>query len=112
MTQRGRLNVSSGVIIFIATLWEFIVHANVPWRFGPLKWLIATPVFHHWHHANDGKEYINRNYASMLLLSIISLALSIYQKINAVNASALRHRCKTGWLNNYFFRFKVNSAYR
>jgi sterol desaturase/sphingolipid hydroxylase (fatty acid hydroxylase superfamily) len=32
------------------------VHANVNWSFGPLKYIIATPVFHRWHHgpANDG----------------------------------------------------------
>jgi sterol desaturase/sphingolipid hydroxylase (fatty acid hydroxylase superfamily) len=32
------------------------VHANVNWTFGPLKYVIATPVFHRWHHgpADDG----------------------------------------------------------
>jgi sterol desaturase/sphingolipid hydroxylase (fatty acid hydroxylase superfamily) len=32
------------------------VHANVNWKFGPLKYIIATPVFHRWHHgpADDG----------------------------------------------------------
>lgn len=54
------------IMIFVATLWGFFVHANVPWRFGPLEWLVATPGFHHWHHTNDGREYINKNYASML----------------------------------------------
>lgn len=33
-----------------------VVHANVKWTFGPLKYVIASPVFHRWHHgpANDG----------------------------------------------------------
>jgi sterol desaturase/sphingolipid hydroxylase (fatty acid hydroxylase superfamily) len=26
------------------------VHANLNWALGPLKYLIATPVFHRWHH--------------------------------------------------------------
>jgi sterol desaturase/sphingolipid hydroxylase (fatty acid hydroxylase superfamily) len=26
------------------------VHANLDWTFGPFKYLIATPVFHRWHH--------------------------------------------------------------
>jgi sterol desaturase/sphingolipid hydroxylase (fatty acid hydroxylase superfamily) len=53
-------------IVFIGTLWGFFIHANVRWRFGPLEWLIATPGFHHWHHTNDGPEYINKNFAAML----------------------------------------------
>ena len=34
------------------------------WRFGPLEWLVATPVFHHWHHTYE--EPLNRNFAPML----------------------------------------------
>ncbi len=45
------------------TVWPFLIHANIRWRFGPLEWLIATPRFHHWHHAMDPA---NQNYASML----------------------------------------------
>ena len=32
---------------------------------GPLTWLIATPEFHHWHHANHHEAY-NKNYAGQL----------------------------------------------
>jgi sterol desaturase/sphingolipid hydroxylase (fatty acid hydroxylase superfamily) len=46
-------------------IWSYIIHANVRWRFGILEQLIATPAFHHWHHTNDGTEYINKNYAAI-----------------------------------------------
>ena len=54
------------VVTLVGTFWGFFIHANVNWRFGPLEWLVSTPAFHHWHHANDGPEYINKNYAPML----------------------------------------------
>ena len=38
------------------------MHANVRLTFGPLRWLIATPQFHHWHHAREPEAY-NSNYA-------------------------------------------------
>jgi len=47
------------------TFWSFFIHANVRWRFGWLEKLIATPAFHHWHHTNDGSEYIDKNYAAI-----------------------------------------------
>ncbi|HWA62094.1 MAG TPA: sterol desaturase family protein [Caulobacteraceae bacterium] len=29
------------------------VHANLNWTHGPLKYVVASPVFHRWHHSSD-----------------------------------------------------------
>ena len=50
----------------VGTVWSFWVHANMNWRFGFVERVLATPAFHHWHHTNDGAEYINKNYAAIL----------------------------------------------
>jgi sterol desaturase/sphingolipid hydroxylase (fatty acid hydroxylase superfamily) len=31
-------------------LYSSMVHANLNWTFGPLKYVFASPVFHRWHH--------------------------------------------------------------
>nr|WP_233170708.1 sterol desaturase family protein [Herbaspirillum sp. ASV7] len=49
-------------VILIGTVWGFFIHSNVRFRFRPLEWVLATPVFHHWHHSRV--DHINRNYAS------------------------------------------------
>jgi sterol desaturase/sphingolipid hydroxylase (fatty acid hydroxylase superfamily) len=36
-------------------VWAFFVHANVPWRMGWLRFVVATPAFHRWHHAADAE---------------------------------------------------------
>jgi sterol desaturase/sphingolipid hydroxylase (fatty acid hydroxylase superfamily) len=56
------------LVTVAATMWGFFIHANLKWRFGFLEWIISTPAFHHWHHTNDGPEYVNKNYAAMLPL--------------------------------------------
>jgi sterol desaturase/sphingolipid hydroxylase (fatty acid hydroxylase superfamily) len=38
-------------------------HANVSARLGPLRYVIVTPNFHHWHHSADD-EAIDKNYAA------------------------------------------------
>lgn len=38
-------------------------HANVSARLGPLRYLIVTPNFHHWHHSQD-QEALDKNYAA------------------------------------------------
>ena len=39
-----------------------LVHANVNIRLGALEWIVSTPHFHHWHHA-DQPEAHNKNFA-------------------------------------------------
>lgn len=41
------------------------IHANLRWRLPGLRWLIATPAFHHWHHTSD-EEGLDRNFAGFL----------------------------------------------
>ena len=38
-------------------------HCNVSVRLGPLRYLIVTPNFHHWHHSQD-QEALDRNYSA------------------------------------------------
>ena len=42
-------------------------HANVKMTFGPLKWLIVSPQFHHWHHAGERSAY-DKNFAGQLAI--------------------------------------------
>jgi sterol desaturase/sphingolipid hydroxylase (fatty acid hydroxylase superfamily) len=48
-----------------ASFHAVFVHANVRFTFGPLRYVLATPQFHHWHHS--ATEY-NHNYAVHLPL--------------------------------------------
>jgi sterol desaturase/sphingolipid hydroxylase (fatty acid hydroxylase superfamily) len=59
----------AAIAIFAATyLWQsHLIHSNVRIRFGPLRWLIASPEFHHWHHANQREAY-DKNFAGQLPL--------------------------------------------
>lgn len=47
------------------TFYAIFVHANVRWDFGPLRYVIATPTFHRWHHTRED-EAIDTNFAGLL----------------------------------------------
>lgn len=48
-------------------LYTILVHADVEWTFGPLRYLFVSPAFHRWHHSKV-PEAIDRNFASLLPL--------------------------------------------
>ena len=47
------------------------IHANVSHRWPALRWVVATPQFHHWHHTSD-EEGLDKNFAAFLpLLDVV-----------------------------------------
>lgn len=51
-------------LLFIS-IHAIFIHANVRFRFPGVRWLVATPEFHHWHHSSE-KPAIDKNYAAFL----------------------------------------------
>ena len=50
------------VYVFLVAAQATFIHANVRWEFRPLRRLVATPAFHHWHHSAE-REAIDKNFA-------------------------------------------------
>jgi sterol desaturase/sphingolipid hydroxylase (fatty acid hydroxylase superfamily) len=44
-------------------LYSCMVHANLNWTFGPLRYVFASPVFHRWHHTS-AEEGGSKNFAA------------------------------------------------
>ena len=52
-----------------------LVHANLDWTFGPFRFVLASPVFHRWHHT-DYRRGGNRNFAPTF--PVIDLAFGTF----------------------------------
>jgi sterol desaturase/sphingolipid hydroxylase (fatty acid hydroxylase superfamily) len=57
------------------TLYALLLHANVSWTFGPLRYAIASPAFHRWHHTSE-EEGLDKNFAG--LFPFIDLAFGTF----------------------------------
>lgn len=49
------------------TLYAIFLHARLDWDFGPFRYVIATPVFHRWHHSRL-REAWDKNFAGLFPL--------------------------------------------
>ena len=46
--------------------WQsLLIHSNANVRFGPLRFFLVSPQFHHWHHANEA-EARDKNFSAQL----------------------------------------------
>jgi sterol desaturase/sphingolipid hydroxylase (fatty acid hydroxylase superfamily) len=52
------------VVTPVTTLFSLLLHANVNWSFGPLRYVITSPVFHRWHHTSED-EGLDTNFAGL-----------------------------------------------
>ena len=48
----------------IASFYALVVHADLDWDFGPFRHVIASPVFHRWHHSKDEAAW-DKNFAAL-----------------------------------------------
>jgi sterol desaturase/sphingolipid hydroxylase (fatty acid hydroxylase superfamily) len=58
--------ISPNIMLWVGPFTTFhsaFVHANLNWTLGPFKYVLATPVFHRWHHTSL-EEGGNTNFAS------------------------------------------------
>ena len=62
--------VAIGIHVAIYQAQALLSHSNLRVNFGPLKYLFASPDYHHWHHANQPEAY-DSNFAAQL--SVIDL---------------------------------------
>ena len=46
------------------TFYALLLHANVAWSYGPLRYVVASPVFHRWHHTTE-EEGLDKNFAGL-----------------------------------------------
>jgi sterol desaturase/sphingolipid hydroxylase (fatty acid hydroxylase superfamily) len=57
--------ISPNIMLWVGPFTTFhsaFVHANLNWTLGPFKYVLATPVFHRWHHTSL-EEGGNTNFA-------------------------------------------------
>jgi sterol desaturase/sphingolipid hydroxylase (fatty acid hydroxylase superfamily) len=62
--------VSEDALILAAPIFFFtgaVSHANLGWTYGPLRYVLASPVFHRWHHV-AAPEARDRNFAPIFSL--------------------------------------------
>jgi sterol desaturase/sphingolipid hydroxylase (fatty acid hydroxylase superfamily) len=66
---------AAALVGFIMPLLTFLPHANLNWTFGPLRYVVVSPVFHRWHHTHVNEGGL-KNFAVMF--SCIDLMFGTY----------------------------------
>lgn len=104
----GFSRVTFGAYLGLAVFQAVLIHANVKLDFGPLRWIITTPRFHHWHHSNDHEAW-NKNYAGEL--PILDMIFGTYHlpKNRMPTSYGLHEQAPNGYLAQLISPFRQTS---
>lgn len=86
--------------------WHSLLkHSNVRITWGPLRWILATPVFHHWHHANQPEAY-DKNFAGQLPLLDVLFGTAIMKEREAPEVYGVNEPIPAGYIDQFFHPFR------
>ncbi|ARB47034.1 sterol desaturase family protein [Alloalcanivorax xenomutans] len=95
-------------LVFIS-FHAIFIHANVRFRFPLLRWVIATPEFHHWHHSSED-EAVDKNYAAFLpLYDKLFGTLHMPDKLAARYGTRASTQVPEGVVQQFTFPFRRSS---
>lgn len=97
-------------VYFVFYQWHtLLIHANVRLSFGPLRWLIASPEFHHWHHSNQPEAY-QKNFAAQLSLWDLVFGTAHMPKGETPSAYGVNEPVPADYVSQFFYPFRRNGT--
>jgi sterol desaturase/sphingolipid hydroxylase (fatty acid hydroxylase superfamily) len=101
----------AAIALFVAVSgWQaWLVHANVRVPYGPLRWLLVSPEFHHWHHSAERDAY-DRNYASLVASWDVLFGTVYLPSGREPLRYGIEERVPDGWIGRFFHPFRRRPA--
>jgi sterol desaturase/sphingolipid hydroxylase (fatty acid hydroxylase superfamily) len=91
--------------LVFASFHAVFIHSNLSWRWPVLRWMIATPEFHHWHHTSD-EEGIDRNFAAFLPLWDVLFRTAHLPRHWPKNYGTVKFQPPETWLGQLAYPFR------
>lgn len=90
-------------LVFIS-FHAIFIHANVKFRVPVLRWLLATPEFHHWHHSSE-QAAIDKNYAGFLPVYDVMFRTSYLPDLDAKTYGTVSDPVPEGMWGQFLYPF-------
>lgn len=92
-------------LVFVS-FHAIFIHANVRFRFPVLRWVLATPEFHHWHHSSED-EAVDKNYAAFLpIYDKLFGTLIMPKRLAATYGTRASTQVPEGMVGQFLYPFK------
>jgi sterol desaturase/sphingolipid hydroxylase (fatty acid hydroxylase superfamily) len=100
-----------GVFAVVIGWQSWLAHANVRLPYGPLRYVLVSPEFHHWHHSTERAAH-DRNFAGLLAFwDVLFGTVHLPRGCQPVHYG-VDERIPAGYLKQLFHPFRRNTSLR
>jgi len=93
-----------GANVMVRHFYGYLIHADVPWTLGPLRWVFNSPAMHRWHHARN-VEGSGSNFATVF--SVFDRAFGTLHDPGVCDAPlGVREDMGRGAIGQYLYPFR------
>ncbi|MDH3668772.1 MAG: sterol desaturase family protein [Paracoccaceae bacterium] len=86
--------------------YGYFIHADIPWSYGPLRFVLVSPIMHRWHHVRE-VEGSGSNFATVFALYDLAFR-SFYMPPRVVPSLGITEpRFPDTWLGQTLYPFRV-----
>jgi sterol desaturase/sphingolipid hydroxylase (fatty acid hydroxylase superfamily) len=96
-----------GAFVVVIGWQSWLAHANVRLQYGPLRHVLVSPDFHHWHHSAE-REAHNKNYAGLLACWDVLFGTIYLPRGGRPLHYGVDERIPAGYVNQLFHPFRRN----
>jgi sterol desaturase/sphingolipid hydroxylase (fatty acid hydroxylase superfamily) len=94
-----------GVFVAVSAWQGWLVHANVRMPYGPLRWLLVSPEFHHWHHSAE-REAHDKNYAGLIASWDVLFGTLYLPRGRQPLRYGIDEIVPAGWVQRFYYPFR------
>ena len=94
-----------GIFLVVSGWQAWLVHANVRLPYGPLRWLLVSPEFHHWHHSTEREAY-DRNFASLVASWDVLFGTVYLPRGRQPESYGIEEHVPAGWIARFVYPFR------
>jgi sterol desaturase/sphingolipid hydroxylase (fatty acid hydroxylase superfamily) len=91
------------------TIYAIALHANLNWTYGPLRYVIASPAFHRWHHTS-AEEGQDKNFAGFFPMWDLLFGTFYMPKARQPEVFGVSEPVPKGLLGQLIYPFRRSSV--
>jgi len=88
---------------------SILLHSNIDLGFGPLRWLIASPNFHQWHHCDTPEAY-DKNFAGQICLWDYAFGTAYFPRGSRPLEYGVSENVPSGFLGQLIYPFRRHTV--
>jgi sterol desaturase/sphingolipid hydroxylase (fatty acid hydroxylase superfamily) len=96
---------TAALVVPYLFIYVIFLHSDIDWDFGPLRYVLVSPVYHHWHHSSEACA-LDKNFAGIFPIWDVIFGTCFMPGYRASKFGVIRETPPESMLGQLIYPFK------